>query len=117
MDGNTTAARAIGSSGAETADFLIGVTDLEIFYRTHTGAPVPQHPTLSIRIPAAATSRDEKIAAVEAVAEALGVHATWQEGVLYARREFGPVLLECHYSPAQVIDRAQPAGVPAEVAA
>jgi len=120
MQGFTPAEEAIRHAGVETANLLIGLVDLEVFYRTHPGAPVPQTPVLSIRIPDCAKSREQKITAVEAVAEALGVHAVWENGTCYARRQFGPLLLECHYCPAQLIERpaaACPAEVPAAAAA
>ncbi len=99
MNGCTPAELALRRSGVDTALLLIGLVDLEVFYRTHPGAPLPQQPTLSIRVPDSAESREEKIAAVEAVAAALGVSPVWRNGVLYACREFGPLLLECHYTP------------------
>src|SRR6266699_4056577 len=84
MNGYTPAELALRRSGVDTALLLIGLVDLEVFYRTHPGAPVPQKPTLNIRIPDSAESREDKIAAVEAVAEALGVSPVWRNGVLYA---------------------------------
>ena len=99
MNGYTPAELAIRRSGADAALLLIGLVDLEVFYRTHPDAPVPQKPTLNIRIPDSAESREDKIAVVEAVAAALGVSPVWRNGVLYACREFGPLLLECHYTP------------------
>ena len=89
----------VQGGGAELARLLVGLVDLTVFYRTHPSAPLPDGRVLSIRVPDSAHTREERVGAVTAIAEALGVVPQWRHGVLYAAREFGSLLLECHYTP------------------
>lgn len=98
MDGKTDREKDLAAlDGGKRAEMLVALADLEVFYETHPGAPLPDQPVLSIRI--SGGTHEAKVAAVEQVAAALGVQAQWRHGVLFAQRMFGPVTLEAHYTP------------------
>lgn len=118
MEGKTPAEQAIAAGGgAELARLLIGLVDLTVFYRTHPDAPLPEGRVLSIRVPDTAQTIDERVEAVTAIAEALGIKPVWRHGVLYAAREFGSLLLECHYTPDPDVAQAARVAAKAEAAA
>lgn len=97
---------------ARRTELITALADLEVFYETHPRAPVPDHPVLSIRV--TGDDRQEKTEAVLAVARALGVQAEWRNGCLIAARQFGPLTLEAHYTPGQIIIRGHaPSGLAA----
>lgn len=85
--------------GQRRASLLTGLVDLEVFLETHPTAPAPDCTTLSIRVPDGDDSARE--AAVDVVAEALGVHAQWRNGCYMAARQFGPLTLEAHFTPIE----------------
>lgn len=91
-------------SPARRAEFLAGLAALGAFYQDSPAAPVPDFLTLTIKI--SGNDRQEKIEAVLAVARALGVTAGWQDGCFIAARAFGPLTVEAHYTPAQVVARS-----------
>lgn len=101
MHGKTPHELALAADGARCARLITGLIDLEVFYETHPGAPVPDRPVLSIRVPDGPGI--DRVAAVDAIAEALGVHTQLRHGCYMAMREFGPLLLEAHYTPAATI--------------
>lgn len=85
--------------GERRISLITALVDLEVFFETHPGAPVPDHTILSIRVPDGDDSAREE--AVNAVAEALGVHAQWKNGCYIAARQFGPLTLEAHFTPIE----------------
>lgn len=104
MDGRTARELRLGADGGKTAEWLIGLVDLEVFYKTHPGAPVPDCTTLSIRVRDG--SDGERRAHVNAIAEALGVHPVERgDGTYMAARMFGPLTVEAHFTPQPVRDR------------
>jgi hypothetical protein len=91
-------AKRAALEGQRRASFITALTDIAVYYETHDGAPIPDCKTLGFRIRGEDDS--EREAAVNAVAEALGVHGQWKNGVYIAARQFGPLTIEAHYTPA-----------------
>lgn len=90
--------------GQRRASFITALTDIAVYYETHDSAPIPDCKTLGFRIRGEDDS--EREAAVNAVAEALGVHGQWRNGVYIAARQFGPLTIEAHYTPAAAKQQA-----------
>lgn len=88
-----------GVDSGELAAWLVDLIDVRVFYQTHPAAPRPRRTVMNIRIPAG--SDEDRHAAVDAVAEDLGVHTeTTPDGCYMAARHFGGVTVEAHYTPA-----------------
>lgn len=87
------------AAGTERAEFLTALIDLRNFYATHDTAPMPGGLTVNIRVPGSGYKQRE--AALYRIAAALGVNVIERDRVLYAERQFGPILLEAHLAPQQ----------------
>jgi len=78
-------------------ELTAGLTDLAVFYATTPDAPAPARVT--VNIPLGGRTRLEKTTALHRVAKALGTEVVTRDGVLYAERSFGTIVLEAHVSP------------------
>lgn len=97
---------------ADAPGIAVGLLDLATWYATHPSAPLVT-PTLNIPVPPGA--RGERIAALQEIADALGVDVVEQkgpngepDGTLVAERWFGPVRVEAHLChPDQTVSGAK----------
>jgi hypothetical protein len=92
---------AVASGGPGTG-IVLALADLELFWEHHrANAPDVHELRLNIRIDP--DSCGDRMAAVQAVADWLGVPVTERYGVHSAQRRFGTgtdsVLVECHCTP------------------
>lgn len=106
MDGKTPieAARAV-KDGGHAAAFGLALAELSMYWDKHPkGRPDMHEPRLNIRIDAGGTA-GERIAAVQAIADWLGVEKRERYGVHIAQRRFGTgddsILVEAHYTVDQ----------------
>ena len=91
---------AIAAQGPGTG-MCLALAELELFWEHHrANAPDVHELRLNIRI---AGSTEDKLAAVQAIADWLGVPVTQKNGCYIAMRRFGAgedsVTVEAHYTP------------------
>jgi hypothetical protein len=87
------------------AGFGLALAELSMYWDNHPdGAPEMHEPRLNIRIDSDGTPED-RLAAVQAIADWLGVKVTERHGVYIAQRRFGTgensIIIECHFTPDQ----------------
>ena len=104
MKGMTDGEKALAiERGGHAAAFGLALAELSMFWDSHHGgAPDMHQPRMSIRVDATGDPED-KIAAVQHIADWLGVPVVQRYGVYIAQRRFGTgqdsILVECHYTP------------------
>lgn len=99
-------------AGAERVELITALADLQAFYATHPGVPVPDCTTFSYEVPAGLTC-DQKLAWLHVRAAGLAVPVIKRDGMRIAERWFGPVRVEAHLRLPEEL----PARIPAKAAA
>lgn len=94
---------AIATQGPGTG-ICLALADLELFWENHrSNAPEVHELRMNLRIADEGTPQ-ERLAAVHAVADWLGVPVTERHGCHIAQRRFGAgedaVIIEAHYTPS-----------------
>jgi hypothetical protein len=93
------------AQGSPASAFGLALAELSMYWDQHPkGTPDMHQPRLNIRITDEGSPED-RIAAVRAAADWLGVQVTERYGVYIAQRRFGTgddsIIVECHFTPDQ----------------
>lgn len=96
MEGKTTHEKRLAADGGKRAALITGAASLAAFFETHD-TDAPDLYTLSYQMQGSAS---ERLARVDEIAEALGVHPQVRNGTYSASREFGPFKVEAHTTSA-----------------